>query len=237
MHLRQVVPIQVHPDPAKTEAVSNYPVPKKLKQFMGLSNYCRRFVKDYSKIAEPLFKLLTKEGVKNFSWSSSCQSAFDDLKVRLISPPILAYPDFKKPFFVHTYASDFAIWAVLCQIQQGTEWVIAYWSSKLQKAERNYSTTEKEALAAVAALKEFYPYVYRFPCKLITDHNPLTSLKGLKDVGGRLTRWLLFLQQFDIEFQYKPGRCHDNADALSRIGEKCGDSTVVAYSDSTVSLR
>ena len=112
----------IRPDPAKTEAVSNYPVPrnaKELKQFMGLSNYYRRFVKDYSKIAEPLFKLLTKEGVKNFSWSSSCQSAFDDLKERLISPPILAYPDFKKPFYVHTDASDFAIGAVLCQIQQG----------------------------------------------------------------------------------------------------------------------
>ena len=228
---------EIRPDPAKTEAVSKYPVPrnaKGLKQFMGLSNYYRRFVKDYSKIAEPLFKLLTKEGVKNFSWSSSCQNAFDDLKERLISPPILAYPDFKKPFYVHTDASDFAIGAVLCQIQQGTERVIAYWSRKLQKAERNYSTTEKEALAAVAALKEFYPYVYGFPCKLITDHNPLTSLKGLKDVGGRLTRWLLFLQQFDIEFQYKPGRCHGNADALSRIGEKSCDSTVAAYSDSTV---
>ena len=192
----------IRPDPAKTEAVSNYPVPrnaKELKQLMGLSNYYRRFVKDYSKIAEPLFKLVTKEGVKNLSWSSSCQSAFDDLNRRLISPPILAYPDFKKSFFVHTDASDFAIGAVLCQIQQGTERVIEYWSRKLQKAERNYSTTEKEALAAVAALKGFYPYVYGFPCKLITDHNPRMSLKGLKDIGGRLTRWLLSLQQFDIE--------------------------------------
>ena len=74
-------------------------------------------------------------------------------------------------------------------------------------------------------MEEFYPYVYGFPCKLIT----VTSLKGLKDVFGQLTRWLLFLQQFNIEFQYKPGRCHGNADALSRIdlqSQKCGDSTV-----------
>ena len=127
----------------------------------------------------------------NFTWSSSCQSAFEDLKKRLVSPPILADPEFKQLFLLHTDASDYAIGAVLCQIQQGTEWVIAYWSRTLQKAERNYSTTEKEALAAVAALKEFYPYVYGFPCKLITDHNLLTSLKGLKDVGGHLTRGVM----------------------------------------------
>ena len=87
-----------------------------------------------------------------------------------------------------------AIGAVLSQVQESTEHVITYWNRKLPKAERNYSTTESEALAVVASLKEFYPYVYSFPCKLITEHNPLKSLKGIKDVGGRLTRWLLFLQ-------------------------------------------
>ena len=103
---------------------------------------------------------------------------------------------------LHTDASDYAIEAVLCRIQQGKEQVKAYWSRKLQKAERNYSTTEKEALAA---LKVLCSYVYGFPCKQITDYNPLTNLMGLKDVGGHLMRWLLFLQQFDIEFRYKPG--------------------------------
>ena len=81
----------------------------------------------------------------------------------------------------------------------------------------------------VASLKEFYPYVYGFPCKLITDHNPLTSLKGIKDVGGRLTRWLLFLQQFNLDFQYKPGRLHTNADTLSRIPSR--DNTVAAIEE------
>ena len=170
------------PDPAKTEVVVSYPVPasaKEVKQFMGLCNYYRRFVKDYSKIASPLFKLLSKENAKSFTWNSASQNAFEELKSRLVSPPILAYPDFKLPFLLQTDASDTAIGAVLSQVQEGTERVIAYWSRKLQKAERNYSTTEREALAVVASLKEFYPYVYGFPCKLITDHNPL---KGLKDV-------------------------------------------------------
>ena len=86
----------------------------------------------------------------------------------------------------------------------------------MSKAERNYSTIEREALAAVGAIKDFYPYLYGFPFKLITDHNPLTSLKGIKDTGGRLARWLLFLQQFDFTVEYKKGSRHINADTLSR---------------------
>ena len=94
---------------------------------------------------------------------------------------------------------------------------MAYWSRQLDKSERSYSTIEREALAVVSSIKEFYPYLYGFHFRIITDHNPLTSLKGLRDVGGRLTRWILFLQQFDFIVEYKPGRLNSNADALSRI--------------------
>jgi transposase InsO family protein len=207
----------VRPDPTKIEAVSTYPVPnnvKELRQFLGLANYYRRFVADYSNVAAPLHKLLTKEN--GFHWDSNCQSAFDELKNRLVSPPILAFPDFKEKFVLYTDASDSAIGGVLSQIQEGKERVIAYWSRQLQKAERNYSTTEKEALAAVAAIKEFYPYLYGFHFTLVTDHNPLTSLRGLKDIGGRLTRWMIYLQQFNFQFEYKPGKSHGNADTMSR---------------------
>ena len=156
---------------------------KELRQFLGLANYYRRFVADYSNVAAPLHRLLTKEN--GFHWDSNCQNAFEELKNRLVSPPILAFPDFKEKFVLYTNASDSAIGAVLSQIQEGKERVIAYWS---RKAERNYSTTEKEALAAMAAIKEFYPYLYGFHFTLVTDHNPLTSLRGLKDIGGRLAR-------------------------------------------------
>ena len=94
--------------------------------------------------------------------------------------------------------------------------MICYWSRQLQKAERKYCTIEREALAAVSAVKEFSPYLYGFFFKLITDHNPLTSLKGLKDVGGHLTGWKIFLQQFDFQGEYRPGKNHDNVDAMSR---------------------
>ncbi|KAL5473290.1 hypothetical protein EMCRGX_G027757 [Ephydatia muelleri] len=139
------------PDPAKTDVVANYPIPKNAKG-------------GNSEIAAPLSKLLSKENDKCFTWTSSCQAAFEDLKSRLVAPPILAYPNFQLQFLLYTDASDSAIGAVLSQMQEGQERVIAYWSRKLQKTERNYSTTEREALAVVSALKEFYPYVYGFSC-------------------------------------------------------------------------
>ena len=103
-------------------------------------------------------------------------------------------------------ASDKAIGRILSQLRDGHERVIAHWSRQLSKAEHNYYTIESEALAAVGAIKEFYPYLYSFPFTLITDHNPLTSLKGIKDTEGRLAHWLLFLQQFSFTVEYIKGR-------------------------------
>ena len=111
----------------------------------------------------------------------------------MANPPILTYPDFTIPFIVSTDASSTAIGGILSQIHDGGEKVVAYWSRQLQKAERSYSTIEREALAVVGAIKEFYPYLYGFSFTVVTDHNPLTSLKGIKDTGGRITRWLMFL--------------------------------------------
>ena len=175
----------VKPDPSKTKAVSDYPTPKnvhELRQFLGLANYYRRFVQNFSKIAEPLHQL-TRKTARGLQWNSNCQEAFDKLKLKLVSPPILSYPDFSLPFllfFLHTDASSSTIGAVLSQIQAGKEHVISYWSRQLHKAERNYSTIDREALAAVTAIKEFYPYLYAFHFKLLTDHNLLTALRGLK---------------------------------------------------------
>ena len=225
----------VRTDPDKTKAVKEYPIPhdvKQLRQFLGLTNYYRRFIKDYSLLATPLFHL-TRKTAKGFLWSSSCQQAFETLKQKLVTPPILAYPDFTRPFILQTDASDQAIGAVLSQEREGQEHVISYWSRRLDKSERNYSTIEREALAAISALKEFYPYVYGFPCRLVTDHNPLTALKGLKDVGGRLSRWMLFLQQFALEVVYKPGKQHTNADSLSRVPSDMVSVAAIAPSDST----
>ena len=209
----------IRPDNDKIKAVSNYPVPKnvkEVKQFLGLSNYYRRFVKDYAQIAEPLHKIQRKSK-QPFHWDNTCQLAFDNLKQKLITPPILAYPDFSLPFIVYSDASNTAIGGLLGQLQNDKEVVISYWSRQLTKAERNYSTVEREALAAVSIIKEFYPYLYGFTFKLITDHNPLTSLQAVKDVGGHLSRWLMYLQQFDFSEEHRARKHHTNADTLSRI--------------------
>ena len=208
----------IEPDKSKLTAISAYPTPrttKEVKQFMGISNYYRCFIPGYAQIAEPLHWLLRKSS-KGFQWTQECETSFTTLKSKLTTPPILAYPLFTTPFTVSTDASDRAIGGVFSQIQDGHERVIAYWSRQLNKAEKNYSTIEREALAVVGAIKEFYPYLYGFHFTLLTDHNPLTSLKGIKDVGGRLARWMLFLQQFDFNIQYKKGSANSNADTLSR---------------------
>ena len=101
----------VRPDPAKMEAVSTYPIPNNVKEFLGPANYYRRFVADYSKVAEPLHKLLTKGN--GFHWDSKCQNAFSELKHRLVSPPILAFPDISQQFVLYTDASDSAIGGIL----------------------------------------------------------------------------------------------------------------------------
>ena len=220
----------IKPDDDKVKAISTYPIPrttKELKQFLGLTNYYRRFIKDYAHIAEPLHKVQGKS--KSLQWNPSCQLAFDTLKHKLTTPPILAYPDFLSPFLVYSDASSTAIGGVLGQIQQNKEVVISYGSRQLTKAERNYSAVEREVLAAVWTIKEFYPYVYGFPFKLVTDHNPLISLRSLKDVGGRLSRWIMYLQQFNFEIDYRAGKDHTNADALSRLPPADGVMPVMEY--------
>ena len=123
----------VSPDPAKTEVVSLYPIPtdlKQLRQFLGLANYYRRFVPDFSKIAEPLHKLLRKGATYN--WNTACQEAFTELKHRLVTPPVVTYPDFKLPFLLYTDASDFALGEFLVKSRMGkNEWLVTGVDSSL----------------------------------------------------------------------------------------------------------
>ena len=151
----------VSPDPSKLQAVADYPSPtdaKQLKKFLGLSNNYRRFIQHYAAIAEPLHKILRWKPL-SFQWNTDCQQAFATLKAHLVSPPILALPNFSEPFILYTDASNTAVGGVLGQLQDGTERVVGYWSRQLKSAEHNYSTVERETLAAVSAIKEFYPYL------------------------------------------------------------------------------
>lgn len=207
----------VKPNPEKLKAVEEYPVPKnvkQIKQFLGLVGYYRRFIKNFSELAQPFISLLRKN--IPFKWESRQQINFERLKQSLLNQPILQYPDFDKEFLLTTDASDEGIGAILSQGQVGNDLPVAYASRTLNKAERNYDTTEKELLAIVWAIKHFRPYLYGKQFKIITDHKPLVWLFNVKDPSSRLMRWRLKLEEYNYQILYKEGKQNTNADALSR---------------------
>ncbi|GFV13512.1 hypothetical protein TNCV_2288551 [Trichonephila clavipes] len=174
----------------------------------------KRFIKGFCYLAEPLQSLL-KSGVE-FHWGPEEVEAFNSLKKALTSDPVLGMYDERASTEIHTDASGYGIGAVLVQIQNNVEKVIAYASRTLTKAEKNYSTTERECLAIVWATNKFRPYIFGKHFTVVTDHHSLCWLMNLKDPSGRLARWALRLQEHDFDVKYKTGKKHSDADALSR---------------------
>ncbi|XP_063895318.1 uncharacterized protein LOC135118122 [Helicoverpa armigera] len=208
----------VCPNPDKIKAVTQFPTPKNpkdIKSFLGLVGYYRRFIENFSKITKPLTSLLKKD--VSFIWSSEQENAFNILKQKLTTAPLLQYPDFSRPFLLTTDASNYAVGAILSQGEIGKDKPIAYASRTLNKAEGNYSTTEKELLAILFGVKTFRPYLFGYRFKIVTDHKPLVWLFNVKDPGSRLIRWRLKLEEYDYEIVHKQGKLNCNADALSRF--------------------
>lgn len=214
----------IETDPAKVEAVRDWPVPKdthEVRSFMGLCSYYRRFVKDFAKLAVPLHNL-TKKNSK-FDWTEECQKSFEMLKEKLTTTVCLSYPSLDNTFILDTDASYNTIGCVLSQCIDGEERVIAYGSKVLLKAERNYCVTRKELLAIVYFVKQYKHYLYGKKFLLRTDHGALRWLFQFKDPEGQVARWLETLAIFDFDIQHRPGRQHQNADSLSRIPcKQCG---------------
>lgn len=207
----------VEPDSSKVMAVRDYPVPKcvrEVRSFLGVAGYYRRFIENFAKLGKPLFDL-TKQNT-TFNWTPACQTAFDTLKEKLLTAPVLVFPNFQKPFILATDASNQAIGAVLSQEIDGEEHPVAYASRTLFPAEKNYSTTEQEMLALVWSTKYFRCYLLGRPFKVITDHSALRWMLSLKEPSSRLMRWSLRLAEFDYVVEHKPGKKHTNADGLSR---------------------
>ena len=209
----------IRTDPEKVEKVKNFPIPKTLTQlrsFLGLASYYRKFIKGFSGIAGPLNKLLKKNVI--FHWTVQQQQAFEDLKNRLTSSLILIYPDWTKEFVLFTDASTFALGAVLAQKDhKNQDRVVAYASRSLLPAEKNYTATELECLAAVWAITKFHHYVHGKHFTLITDHSALCHLFNVTTPNGRIARWVMKLQAYDFTTEHRSGKKHQNVDSLSRI--------------------
>ena len=207
----------VETDPEKISAITNWPTPQNLRQcraFVGLCQYYRKFVPNFSNIAAPLHAL-TKKGAR-FDWSPECQSAFDKLKNSLSSAGVLALPRDEGTFILDCDASDKAIGAVLSQIQDGEERSICYGSQLYDKHQQNYNVTRKELLAMITFVKKFRQYLLGRPFIIRTDHAALQWLKSTPEPIGQQARWLEILEEFDFSVQHRPGTKHINADALSR---------------------
>lgn len=207
----------IKPDPEKIMKILDWKLPenqKQIKQFLGLSGYYRRFIKDYSKIVKPMTKYLKKEQPMNLN-DSDYRASFLKLKEIIASDQILAYPDFSAPFILTTDASNYAIGAVLSQIQEKSERPIAFASRTLNKCETNYSTIEKEALAIMWGIDKFKPYLYGNKFTLFTDHKPLQFIKNCNK-NQKILNWRIELENYDYTIVYKEGKTNVVADALSR---------------------
>lgn len=211
----------LHADPEKIEAIVNYPRPsnrKEVRRFLGTASWYRRFIPNFSSITSPLNKL-TSQGKKAppFVWSPEAENAFLSLKECLVSTPILACPDYSKPFQVHTDASDVGIGAVLTQTIDNVERVIAYMSKSLSKQEQNYSATEREALAVLTAIEHWRCYLENGQTFVVyTDHSALRWFLNLNNPTGRLARWGVRLSAYNFEIRHRRGLDNVVPDSLSR---------------------
>eukprot|EP00253_Pinus_taeda_P016168 PITA_16168 len=182
--------------------------------FLGFSGYYRRFIEHFSHIAAPLYALT---GNVDFLWTEKCERAFQDLKKLVSTAPVLRGPNWDLPFQVSSYASDTTIGAVLGQEEDKKPYAIYYISKNLSPAELNYTVTEKEFLAVIHAVNKFRHYITGYSVILYTDHFAIKYLANKPITNGRITRWLILLQEFDITIKDRLGKENLVADFLSRM--------------------
>ena len=188
---------------------------KGIRSFLGHAGFYRRFIKDFSKIARPLCRLLEKE--TKFNFDDFCKAAFEEIKLILVQAPIIAASEWDQRFEMMCDASDFAMGAVLGQRKDKIFRAIYYARRTFNEAQENYSTTEKEMLALVFSYEKFNPYILGSHIIVHTDHAAIKYLMSKKEAKPRLIRWVLLLQEFDLEFKDKRGCDNVIADHLSRV--------------------
>jgi len=206
-------------DEERIERIKEFKEPrnkKELLSFLGLCNYYRKFRDKYSELTAKFGDILS--GKKEWRWNEEHKKTFEKIKEEFLKVIVLKHPDFSKEFYINTDASNLSVSAVLAQLdEEGEERVICFASRVLTKVEKAYSITEKELLAVVFACKKFRSYLIGHPKIIIrTDHKALSFLGTCKLTHGRMLRWSLLLQEFNLEIRYIPGKQNVPADVLSR---------------------
>ena len=216
----------VKPNRERIAAVQNWKVPtnlSELRSFLGFASYYRKFIKNFAKIARPLYARLSGEPSRKaasvkIGWDDESQEAFDILKRKVCEAPCLAFPDFTQPFLLKTDASGGGLGAVLYQIQEGKERVIAYASRSLQPAETRYPAYKLEFLALKWAVTEkLKDYLWGSKFVVYTDNNPLTYMQTTGKLDATTQRWVAALACYDFDIVYRAGKLNVEADALSRM--------------------
>ena len=206
-------------DQAKVSIIRNLMPPTTLKgirSFLGHVGFYRRFIRYFSKIARPLCRLLEKDN--KFCFDESCQEAFEEIKFILVEAPIMAKPDCNREFEIMCDASDFVMGAVLGQKDEKVFKAIYYGSKTFNEAQENYSTTEKEMLAIIFVCDKYRPYILGSHVIIIhIDHAGIKYLMAKKEAKPRLIKWVLLLQEFDLEIKDKKGCDNVIANHLSRV--------------------
>ena len=207
------------PPTARCDAILQMPVPsgkRQVRRFLGTVGYYRRYICNFAELALPLTDLLKKG--KNFDWTRECEDSFQSLKKVLCSYPILRAPNFSKPFKLACDASDLAAGSALLQEDdEGVDHPIAFYSKKFNPAQTRYATVEKELLSIILSLKHFHYYLMSSSEIIVyCDHKPLQYIHSFSFKNQRLTRWSLYLQNFNISVVHVKGTSNVLADYLSR---------------------
>ena len=203
-------------DPGKVQAMLDWPFPKSLKAlrgFLGLTGYYHQFVVDYSRIAWPLTQQLKKDA---FLWNEEATAAFQQLKDAMTALPVLALPNFSKPFLVETNASGVGLGAMLMQDERP----IVYFNHKLNPRAQGKSVYERELMAMVFSIKKWRPYFLGRKFLVRTNQRSLKYLLEQRILEGEHHKWLLKLLNYNFDIQYKPGKENTTADALSGLPTK-----------------
>ena len=218
-------------DPDKIKIIVDLPIPDTIsgvRGFLGHGSYYRRFVYLFAMICLPLTNLLkkTEEGVSP-EWTPECTEAFETLKQKLVTAPILITPDWTKLFHVYVDASNVALGTVLSQKDaKGFDHPIYYASRQLVAAERNYSVTEREALGMIYSVQKYRHYLLGYEFVFHVDHDALKYMINKPQLSGRIARWILLLQEFKFTIEVRPGKKHGNADHLTRLSNELGTEPV-----------